>query len=215
MPNDNLKPALRTALRLHEIGDASPYQIFFAAKGKSGASFGFMQGDLAAGQAVVTKTFRDILTAANLTPSKIDSLVARLSVHMVSNPLNAADTRLVNNALFAGKPLVDAMDEAILGDIYNDLDSCIASATQSGRSIIPKGLIYMALWINMTGKPTSLRRWLEGKDPGLPHRIPKAKNLVDGSQMETYLRATHYYTDNPGNMPHMMHSAAAGAAMIP
>ena len=58
MPQESVKPALRAGLRMHEIGSASPYKLFFAAKGKSGASFGFMQGDLAAGQPDVTKTFR-------------------------------------------------------------------------------------------------------------------------------------------------------------
>jgi hypothetical protein len=53
MPEENLKPALRRALQVHEIGDETPYRLFFAAKGKSGASFGFMQGDLAGKQPVV------------------------------------------------------------------------------------------------------------------------------------------------------------------
>ena len=50
MPVKPLKSALRFALRLHEIGDQSPYHLMFAAKGKSGASFGFMPGDLEEGR---------------------------------------------------------------------------------------------------------------------------------------------------------------------
>src|SRR4051812_22929089 len=43
---DELTAALKAAVRKNEIGDASPYQLSFARKDKSGASFGFMQGDL-------------------------------------------------------------------------------------------------------------------------------------------------------------------------
>ena len=50
MVDETLKPELRLALRLHEIGDASPYALSFAGKGNSGASFGFMQGDMNGGQ---------------------------------------------------------------------------------------------------------------------------------------------------------------------
>ena len=210
-----LKPALRLALRLHEIGDASPYQLFFAGKGKSGASFGFMQGDLAAGQPEVKQTFHDALAAAGVSASRIDSITKKLSVHVVTNPLSPADTKLANQALAASKKLVDDMDEEIAQKVYDSLDQCIKAATKSARTIEPKALIYMALWINMTGPPTSLIKWLSGGNPGFAKPVPKAGANVDGAAMETYLRATHYYTENPGNLPHMLSSAAAGAAILP
>jgi len=49
---DDLQAAIRFGLRLDEIGGGSPYKLCFAGKGKSGASFGFMQGDMAAGAAM-------------------------------------------------------------------------------------------------------------------------------------------------------------------
>ena len=44
MPKEELKPGLRLALRLHEIGDATPYRLFFAGKGTSGRCMG-LQSD--------------------------------------------------------------------------------------------------------------------------------------------------------------------------
>src|SRR5262249_48916122 len=102
MPDDLLKPALRAALRVHEIGDASPYQLSFAGKGKSGASFGFMQGDLAAGQSEVKAAFSAILADAGMDPATVAGFLGRLSVHLVGNPLTPPETTRINAALLAG-----------------------------------------------------------------------------------------------------------------
>ena len=216
MPDDAIKPAIRTALRLHEIGDATPYKMFFACKGKSGGSFGFMQGDLAAGQPKVKTTFRDAMSNAGVSPAKSQAIEAALSVHCIDNPLSAPDTRLVNNALASdtGRPLVDAMDEAILGDIYVGLDKCIGAASSAGRTIETKALLYLAMWINMTGPPSTVLNWLRGKPVNLAKPIGKAGAVVDGPAMEAYLRATSYYAENPGNLPHAMQCAAAGMAAL-
>ena len=216
MPDDALKPALRTALRLHEIGDATPYKMFFAGKGKSGGSFGFMQGDLAAGQPNVRATFRAVMAAAGSTLAKAKSIEDALSVHCIENPLGASDTKLVNSALDSpsGRPLVDAMDEEILGDIYTGLDKCIAAAAGTGRTVEPKALLYLAMWINMTGPPSTVLKWLAGKPVNLAKPIGTAGNVVDGPAMEAYLRATSYYSENPGNFPHAMQCAAAGMAVL-
>lgn len=214
MPKEDLKPGLRTALRLHEIGNASPYRLFFAGKGTSGASFGFMQGDLNAGQKDVTATFRKAMSAAGMSEATIGNLLARLAVHLIENPLSADETQQVNAALLASKNLVDAMDEGILQDIYAQVDRCIATAQQANRQIAPKALIYMALWINMTGPPTKLLTWLQGGNPGLVVPLPAPGNIVEGPDTEGYLRATSYYTEHPGNLPHMLDSAAKGAAVL-
>src|SRR5919109_2718033 len=92
MPEDKYKPALRAGLKMHEIGNDTPYRLYFAAKGKSGGSFGFMQGDLAAWQKVVTQTFKDVLAAESATSTKISSLLAKLSVHTIGNPLGTGPT---------------------------------------------------------------------------------------------------------------------------
>src|SRR5262249_21223632 len=175
---------------------------------------GFMQGDLAAGQPEVQQAFRKALAAAGMSAAAMSSLVNRLSVHLVANPLTAEETKSVDAALLAGRALVDAMDETILGGVYGYLDACTARATDAKRTIAPKALIYMALWINMTGRPTKLLVWLGGADPGLRTHVSPPSATVDGAAMEAYLRATDYFSENPGNFPHMMQSAAAGVAAL-
>lgn len=214
IPIEDLKPGLRLALRLHEIGDASPYRLFFAGKGTSGASFGFMQGDLNAGQTNVTATFRNAMSASRFSAVEIDSLLARLAIHLLENPLSQHETLRVNAALLESKALVDAMDEGILQDIYTQLARCTAAAQNANRQIVPKALIYMALWINMTGPPTKLLDWLGGGDPGLQTPLPPLGNTVQGADMEGYLKATEHYTENPQNLPHLLDSAARGAAAL-
>lgn len=216
MVDSTVKPAIRIALRLHEIGDATPYKLFFAGKGKSGGSFGFMQGDLAAGQQVVHDTFEAVLGKANVASGKITSIENLLSVHCIDNPLTNPDTALVNGALSsdAGRPLVDAMDEAILGGVYAGLDKCIDAAGKNGLSIEPKALIYMAMWINMSGPPSMLVTWLSGKSVTMAATVKAPRDDVDGPAMEAYLRATNYYSENPGNFAHAMQCAAAGMAAM-
>jgi len=212
--NENLVSALRGALKLHEIGDKSPYQLFFAGKGKSGASFGFMQGDLASGGSEVTQAFKGVLTAASFQGDRIDSLLEQLSVHLIANPLDSLTTRAVNAALLKSSPLVDAMDGQIFKKRQEQLEQCIEVASQSGRTITPKAQIYIIMWLNMTSPPTNLLKFLSGFDPGLARPVPKAGSTIDDKAMEAYLSATDYYTENPNNFPHIVHCAAAGAAML-
>ena len=116
-PQSAIQAGLRAAVRMNEIGDASPYKLSFAGKGKSGASFGFMQGDMAAGQPIVHAAFKAALAAANVPADKITSLEQRLSVPLIGNPLSSEDAALVNGALSAdaGRAQVDAMDTNIFG----------------------------------------------------------------------------------------------------
>jgi hypothetical protein len=215
MVADALKPAFRKALRLNEISNASPYRLSFAAKGNSGASFGFMQGDLAAHQPVVTQTFQQALAAAGIPQDTIDALTQQLSVHLTTNPLTPEDTQLVNNALLASKALVDAMDESILQGVYRGVDRCTQSAQNAGRSIDPRALIFMALWINMSGPPTTLLKWLSGQDPGFSQPVPPAGDVVDEGAIRAYLAATPFFVKNPHNLLHIVQSAEAGATLLP
>ena len=211
-----LEAALRTSLRLNEIGDATPYRLFFAAKGASGASFGSMQGDMAAGQQAVQDTFRRALAAAGLPDAEITTFAQHLSVNLIQNPLSPEETQRINAALDspAGRILVDQMDKAIFAEVRQELDRCVAAAVASGRIIAPKAQIYIALWINMTGPPTLLLTWLSGEDVHMASVVPKPGLIVDGSAMEDYLRATDFFTENPGNLPHILQCAAAGAALL-
>ena len=206
MPDDAIKPAIRAAMREHEIGSHSPYEISFAAKGKSGGSFGFMQGDLAAGQPIVHQTFRQAMAAAGMPKKKVDDIEKRLSVHLTQSPLTSQEEHDVDAALLASSTLVDAMDESILQTVYGQLDTCINKAAQANRTIAPKAQLYIALWLNMTGPPTRILTWLSGST--LP-------SIVGEYDIQGYLRAQSYYIANPGNWPHMVQSVAKGAALLP
>lgn len=214
--DDGVDTTISTALRLHEIGDASPYRISFAGKGKSGGSFGFMQGDLAANQPVVASTFLQVLEAAGVPPATAQSLKSRLSVHTIASPLSPQESALVNNALNsqAGRALVDKMDQAILGNVLDDVRTCMATAAAGGRCISLKALLYIAMWINMSGPPTTLLKWLEGVEVMFDNQvtIPPPGNIVDGIALEYYLQRTHYFSANPANFKRLRQCAADALA---
>ena len=211
MPNPNLIPALMRALRFHEIGNQSPYRLSFAKKGKSGASFGAMQGDLAAGQPKVTQTFHDILEADGFAAGTINALMRTLSGPLRDDPLSPDEEQRINAALNAHQDMVNAMDQGIAAGIFDNLDLCIGSAASANRTITPKAQLYIAMWINMTGAPDRLRNWLKGGPVGVPPPGP----VVDVPDIERYLLASKYYTENPHNFPHMQESANEGAKALP
>jgi hypothetical protein len=215
MPAENLRPALAEALRQHEIGgeDHLAYRLSFAGKGNSGASFGAMQGDLAAERPVAKKIFLAALAAAEVLEDRIEAITATLfgRPHKTS-PLSEADTRLIEAALATSKPLVDAMDAAITAEIWADLDKVTAAAAGAGRAIEPIALLYIANWINMTGPPTTLLRWVAGEAVG---SLPVAARVIDETAIQSYLLAQKYYRENPDTWPHMVRSVAKGAKLLP
>ena len=213
MPSAALKPCLIAALRFHEIGTKSPYRLDFASKGNSGATFGFMQGDLAVHDPEVNETFRKILTATDgFTPAEINTLIGELSVHLVADPLSAAELAKVNAALNAHQDLVNEMDQYLLTKVYTALDACFAAAGPSGTTIDDAAALMMAMWINMSGYPTKLLSWLKGGDPFPGASVLAAAPEVSGDKMKRYLQATAYYIANPQNLPHMEAAVAIGLA---
>jgi hypothetical protein len=210
MPNAALNPALMRALKVHEIGrNGDPYEISFAILGRSGASFGAMQGDLAKGGDFVRQALRDILTAQNVP--NIDGIMRKLAVPLTGNPLSHAEHAAVDSALHAERSKVDAMDMRIAREVFGGLDECIAAAQRSGRTIDPRVQLYIAMWINMTGKPTTIKDWLGGSS----ERAPAPGNPVRVADIERYLRSTKYYTEHARNFRHLQESAEDGAALLP
>jgi hypothetical protein len=219
VPDAALKPALLKALREHEIGAASPYVISFAGNGHSGASFGFMQGDMAV-QSLARDTFARALTAAGVPQAKLDALLALLKGPQPHDPLSPADEALINDALAREKSFVDAMDLQILQGVFASLDGCVAVAASTGRTIAPKSQLYMAMWINMTGTPTTMRRWLGGQaitvggPPAFLGTVSKTVaapgSTVDAATMEAYMAAMPYYQLHPHNLATLKQCAADG-----
>jgi hypothetical protein len=215
MPAEILKAALAEALRQHEIGGLVDvaYRISFAGKGNSGASFGAMQGDLATDRPEPRKAFLAALAAAGVPPDKIDALAETLfGRRHKTSPLSDGDTSLIDAALAAGKPLVDAMDAEIAADVHADLDKVAAAAAAAGRAIEPKALLYIVNWINMTGPPTTLLKWVAG-DP--VSGVATAGTVIDEAAIQAYLQAQKYYRENPTTWPHMVKSVAKGARLLP
>jgi len=107
MPDSALKPALRAPLRRNEIGRGSPYRLYAAGKVKSGASFGFMQGDMAAEQAIVHETFQEALASTGVPLGAISSLAKRLSVPLIDDPSPEIDMCGRGNLLIRGESVAD------------------------------------------------------------------------------------------------------------
>src|SRR5689334_11117998 len=119
MVNPNLLPALRETIRQNEIGSGSPYCLSFAKLGKSGASFGFMQGDTNVND-LARRSLARALEAANLDEASVSRLIAALSRPLPGgNPLSPEDTERVDAALSSevGRDIVDAMDSQLFGAV--------------------------------------------------------------------------------------------------
>lgn len=209
-----VEEGVRTALKLHEIGDGTPYRLCFARKEKSGASFGFMQGDLAAGQPEVRQAFHSCLKGAGFDDDQVDMLMRRLGVHCPRSPLDPDEAQRIDEALKTGKDIVDKMDRSILAGVEAQVEKCIAAARDAGRTLMPEAVIAIALWVNMTGAPTQLLKWLRGEETHLAHRLGGAPKIVAGAAMQDYLKATYYYSENPANLPHFLSCVAAGVARM-
>jgi len=213
MVDNALFPAIRAAIRQNELGTASPYCLSYARLGASGASFGIFQGDTNVNPLART-TLTDVLNAAGIDDAKVTSIVAALSRPLPDGcPLDPDDRALADQALAStfGQTIVDQMDDQLMQTVLHGLDSCVAAS--AARPIEPEGQLYMALWINMTGAPTSLAKWLGGETvEGL---APPDGASVAVEDIETYLKASAYFRENPKNFAHMQASVAAGAALLP
>ena len=215
MVDPRLVPAIREAVKQNEIGAASPYCLSYAELGQSGASFGIFQGDTNVNhtaRAVLVKVLQD----AGAPADAVDRIVAAVSRPCPNgNPLSPDDTALADAALdsAAGRADVDAMDQTLLDVVLDELDTAIAASSAVSQTIDPVALLYIALWVNMTGAPTTLNKWLSGTtEVGL---APPVGPSVTRANLEAYLQANTYFRLHPKNFVHMQDSVAAGAALLP
>jgi len=206
-------PAIRAAIKENELGDASPYCLSYARLGQSGASFGIFQGDTNVNP-LARSTLSAVLNAAGLDDATVAGILAAVSRPLPDgNPLSPDDTRLANAALDStvGQPIVDRMDDELMQTVLKGIDSCIAAS--GTRPIDPEAQLYIALWVNMTGAPTTLARWLGGT--AIDGLAPPEGATVSADDLRNYLLASAYFRNNPRNFPHMQASVAAGAALLP
>ncbi|HEV2550332.1 MAG TPA: hypothetical protein VGU20_23675 [Stellaceae bacterium] len=216
--NQDLRDAITAAVELNEGASDNPYRLSFARKAESGASFGKMQGDLSA-QQLARDTLKKALLANGVDMDRATDIVAQLSRPMATNGLDAGDDQLVEAALAsnAGRSLVDEMDQQISARVIDDVEDCLDTAQAANREVEPKAAIYMAMWINMSGPPTTLKVWLGGQDVFLAHhtrRVAAPGDVVTAADVEGYLQATDYFTANPRNFAHLEEAAAAGVTAM-
>ena len=213
MVDSTIFPALRTAIKQNELGTASPYCLSYARLGQSGASFGIFQGDTNVNP-LARSTLTTVLNAAGIADATVAGIMAAVSRPLPNgNPLSPADTGLANAALAStlGQPIVDQMDGQLMQTVLNGIDSCVAAS--GARPIDPEAQLYIALWVNMTGAPTTLARWLAGTTVG--SLAPPDGVTVSAADLQNYLLASAYFRNNPRNFPHMQASVAAGVALLP
>ena len=120
----------------------------------------------------------------------------------------------VNDALSteAGQALVDAMDDKLFAVVREEVESSIAVAAQAKLSIEPVAVLYIALWVNMTGSPNTLNRWLSGtSEMGL---APPSGGSLSAQNMEKYLSCSSYFQIHPKNLLHMKDAVQAGASIL-
>ena len=204
-----LLPAIKAALKFNEIGDADPYALSFARLGQSGASFGWAQADTNTNPAA-RACLQQALQAYGTSDAERAAIMAAVSQPMPSGPapLLSTDVGLVNAALSspAGMALVDAMDAGTLQVVLGEVDECIAAADDDG--IAPDAQIAIALWVNMTGEPTSLLAWLASAS------IP-SRPMISLADVMTYLAATLYFRVHTRNLVHFKDAVAAGVPLLP
>jgi hypothetical protein len=208
-------PAISATIRENEINGGSPYVLGFAQKGQSGASFGFMQGDMHVSQ-LARDTMGQVLTAAGTPQAKIAEIMAALTPALPNgNPLNAADTSTVNAALnsASGQPLVDAMDQQLLQGVLHGVDACVAAAQTRAMTLAPLAYLYIAPWINMSGPPSLMLAWLKGAPVnGVPAPGPPT---VEADEVIAYLQSLAYFQQHPKNFAHYQQCVQKSAALLP
>jgi hypothetical protein len=215
MGDSTLIPAIKVAIKQNELGNASPYRLSYACLGASGASFGIFQGDTNVNH-VARDVLRQVLQAAGVGEDTCDQIIAAVSKACPNgNPLSQDDTALADDALAstAGRALVDAMDGRLLQVVLGELDTCIAAAATRQQTIAPVALLFIALWVNMTGAPDILNKWLSGtQEVGL---APPVGPTVTQQNIENYLQANTYFRLHPKNFVHMQDSVRAALPSLP
>ena len=214
MVDKTLLKAITETIRQNEIGNASPYHLGFAKLGKSGASFGFMQGDTNV-SALARITLRNVLTADNVDGASADRLVAALSKPLPDgNPLSTEDTHILEQSLQSpgGRAAVDAMDAKLLTDVLTSLDQFLNAAKSESLGVDPIVSLYAAPWINMSGPPTLMISWLRGS---AVHGVAPPIETVHESDIAAYLQATSYFSAHPRNYRHFHECVLIGEQYLP
>jgi hypothetical protein len=206
--------AIKAAIAANELNGKDPYQLSFARQGSSGASFGVFQGDCA-NNALAKSVLGQVLRAAALDAVTIGRITTALETPTPDgNPLSVADSASVAAALTSnvGRALVDAMDDQLLQSVLTYTQQAVDTAATRGWPTAQIALLYIALWVNMTGAPNLLCKWIGGQSVlGL---APPIGPTLAQSDMQDYLQATSYFQLHPKNFKHLLESVETGAQAL-
>jgi len=206
-----LQAVIEDAIVRHELGKASPYALSFALLGGSGASFGRFQGDTAKSP-LARATLAAILSRNHVDGADSDRILALLERPCPhGDPLAPDDSKLVADALdsVAGQAAVDAMDAQLLQQVLAELQTSIDAGVAAARPCADIAQLYIAMWINMTGAPDTLNRWIRG---AAFNGVASPTGAIGEAEISTYLHATRFFTQYPSNFPNMQQSARAAMA---
>ena len=105
------------------------------------------------------------------------------------------------------------MDQELLAVVLSELDSSIAAAASRNLTVEAGALLYIALWVSMTGAPNTLNKWLAGtQEVGL---APPIGPVVTSLNIQNYLRANTYFRIHPKNFVHMQESVKSALGLLP
>ncbi len=203
MIDTQLLTAIRKVIRLNELGTDSPYRLCFARLGNSGGSFGLYQGDAHIDQPRVPDMLRRILNLHGTDQATANRILAAVSQACPVDPLSADDKAVVDAALDTpgGRALVDQLDGEIERTLVERVQTCIDAAAGARLAVALDALLYIACWINMSGKPNQLNRWIAGTTVyNLP---PPQPPRLEGSHICDYLRRTAFFAKHPRNFDHL------------
>lgn len=208
-----LATKIRAALCANELGAADPYALSYAGVGQSGPSYGVFQNDVFASTAARTTLWNILMTTG--TPSKpAAALVDALRVPCKVCPLGVADEATVHSALASapGRALVDALDGVTLSMVLGYVARATDSAAGRGLTLDDGAACAVALWVNMTGAPATLDRWLGGEAVTINgvDLAPPAGPVVSQADIEGYLDHTKFFEQHARNMAHLRASIAIG-----
>jgi hypothetical protein len=209
--------AIKAAIRANEIGSASPYQLIFAGKGSSGASFGVFQNDTAVSPRALA-CLQNVLALNTDSSINAANILAKLNHHCPTNPLDENTTNVINSLLDStqGRFLVDALDARTFNGVLANLSTSVNAAATVNHTISNDALLAFALWINMTGAPNTLNRWLSGNtvvENGQMIPAP-SDTIISRETADDYLSNTQFFSENPRDKTHLWESVDVGLAVF-
>lgn len=208
-----LAAKIRAALRANELGSADPYALSYAGLGQSGPSYGVFQNDVMASTAARTTLWHILMTTGTPSP-RAAAIVDGLRRTCTACPLGVADEETVAVAMASapGRSMIDALDGTTLAIVLGYVSQAMAAAAGAGKTLDDGAACAISLWVNMTGAPATLNRWLAGEIVTIDGvaLAPPGASVVSQADVEGYLSHTQFFQQHARNLAHLRASIATG-----